>query len=225
MSRSKNPIHSLVEILARKADFYLTPEKVRALIEANLEGFQRISDPSGYVQRDIEQIGANLLELGWMKKRFIFDSPPNHASARVGNNLDDGVKNLQKESIISRGIVKAGWWRYLDDIDRNRQEDRRGMVAEHMEKLLRHVEVRRERSLQNFDPVLSGEAIWFERLAICILFSRHARRSCDLRFLNTSLKMNDWYYARYKNRRLDAEKVRYILSLSEQECCAAELLA
>jgi hypothetical protein len=86
------------------------------------------------------------------------------------------------------------------------------------------VEVKREKALRKFARETSTEQQWMERCNISILFSRSARRRKDLRFLNTALKMNEWYLREARKMRTDHCAVRFLTALAEQEISARELL-
>jgi hypothetical protein len=93
-------------------------------------------------------------------------------------------------------------------------------LADILEKLLKHVEVKREHALQKFTQKIPAEQQWLERCDISILFSHTARRWHDLRFLNTALKMNEWYINELGRTSSDLCAARLLIALAEQELSA-----
>jgi hypothetical protein len=86
------------------------------------------------------------------------------------------------------------------------------------------VEIKRKKALQTFSQDLSADNMFIEGLSISILFSRAARRHADLRFLNATLKMNDWYFPKFRSKVGGKPIIYYLVALTEQELSVAELL-
>jgi hypothetical protein len=97
-------------------------------------------------------------------------------------------------------------------------------VCEESEKLLRYVEYRRQDSLGNYAVNLDSQQIFNEKVNISIFFSHHALRCRDLRFLNAVFKLNYWLMGVFWKNRSDTVRVRYLVSLAEQENTAKELI-
>ena len=94
----------------------------------------------------------------------------------------------------------------------------RGWLDDQLERLLRHVETRRQEALQQFSPALDKTTACLERHAVISLFLQITRVRNDLRFLNAALKLNDW--ALKAHRRLAADDprlLRYVGNLVEQQ--------
>ncbi|MGD8634353.1 MAG: hypothetical protein PVF85_12325 [Anaerolineales bacterium] len=80
--------------------------------------------------------------------------------------------------------------------------------------LLRHVELRRKKCLRLRGAYSLSER-WFEIHDTAILLARWAGRSCDRRFINAAMKLNDWGLAVHR-RSVPADLLaRYMLSISE----------
>jgi hypothetical protein len=91
--------------------------------------------------------------------------------------------------------------------------------------LLRHVEIKRESALETDGVVRNSEPCWIERHGVAILFSRYARRTGDIRFLNGALKLNDWAYGSHRRFRASVRYCRFLLSVAEQEATMKALLS
>ena len=98
-----------------------------------------------------------------------------------------------------------------------------GFLESELERLLRRVEVKRQKALDSAEEH-DRQAAWLERHAVAILFSRVARHTQDLRFLNAALKLNDWAYPAHRGLRSGPGLSRYLWSLAEQETSWKELL-
>jgi hypothetical protein len=92
-----------------------------------------------------------------------------------------------------------------------------------MERLLRHVEVRRKDSLPTH-PTHSDQDRQLIRHDIALCFVTAARRWDDVRFLNAALKLNDWSYRSYRGRAIMPSLSRYLLALTECELALREVL-
>jgi len=90
-----------------------------------------------------------------------------------------------------------------------------------LERLLRHVEVRRKACLQPHPP-LSWSEKWIEKHDVAFLFSLHARESRDFRFLNGAMKLNDWGYRVYRRNVSLEHSLSFVRAVLEQELILAE---
>lgn len=76
-----------------------------------------------------------------------------------------------------------------------------GEIPEQLcEQLLRHVEVRRSGCLKKWERRKRPLEMDCERLAVAIFLFHNALRNRDLRFLNSGLKMFDWFGAPWLSR-------------------------
>jgi hypothetical protein len=121
--------------------------------------------------------------------------------------------------IVERGVLVAGSADHLRVLlNSELDQPTLAWLLEQCERLLRHVETRRQESLQKFTPALDKLAACQERHAVTRLFLQIARVRDDLRFLNAALKLNDWAYRAH--RRLpadDSRLLRYLGNLVEQQ--------
>ena len=220
----REALRSFLERIIKRLDFYMTGEGIRAYTVAAIPRLKQFPLNNAEMCEKIGRIFENMTVLCWVGETELpdFYEIENTTTDKYPDEIFK--RDIINGWIISRGTVKAGRWRTLEEILRSGTDEEKDFAKNQMELLLRHVEVRRKNSLKSFEPPLSGKHAWMERHAICAFFSRYARREKDLRFLNASMKMNDWYCRRYKNKRMDLDKVAYILSLTEQERSVKELL-
>lgn len=92
-----------------------------------------------------------------------------------------------------------------------------------LDALLRHVEIRRKRSLQLSADQRPSQR-WFEVHDSAILLARSARTYMDLRYLNAALKLNDWALPVHR-RSVPADLLaRYLLAVSEVRLAVEKML-
>ncbi len=175
------------------------------------------------IAHDLWQIYEILLVLGWVK---LPKNPFNAHSSKKQVSLSELMaweKELWDGKAIRAGVVKAGAGFYLDQADLKEQVFRDSFVSANLESILKHVETKREHSLQKFDPLDDADSLWLERLDIVLLFARTARRRKDPRFLNAALKLNDLYFSKISRKSTLPELVHFLLALVEQELTFKEL--
>ena len=209
----KQGIGALLDALVRSLDQEMSAADVRSLVE---DGYHQLASKGDFPQdsrQDLHLLETLMEALNWQT----YGTPAGLETTRL-SVADFGDLNL--DNCFLKGVLRPGSGRYLDIATNS------GPQADAlMERLLRHVEVRRQNALRKFSPILSMEAQWLERCDISILFSRFARCRHDLRFLNAALKMNEWYLKETRRFNTDAVRVRLLLALTEQELSAKELLA
>ncbi len=129
------------------------------------------------------------------------------------------LRALPAGRVLTRGVLVSNCGESLLRLTRAELTSaEQAQVAEELERLLRHVETARRRSLQQFSPPLDRESAWLERHAITGLFLEVAQRNRDWRFLNAALKLNDSALAAH--RRLSPESprlLRYLSNLVKQK--------
>lgn len=129
------------------------------------------------------------------------------------------LQTTSSRNVLERGVLLAGSADHLRVLlNAQLDRDKRGWLDDQLERLLRHVETRRQESLQTFSPALDKAAAWNERHAVTRLFLQITRFRSDLRFLNAALKLNDWAFkAHRKLSANDPRLLRYISNLVEQQ--------
>lgn len=95
-------------------------------------------------------------------------------------------------------------------------------VHKEIEALMRHIEIRRKAGL-DFTPTLQSQEKLRAAASLSLLFTRFTRQSEDIRFLNTSLKLNDWTFQHYRNR--DDVALDYLCALLEAEVALQKVVA
>ncbi|NPV39795.1 MAG: hypothetical protein HPY72_00420 [Anaerolineae bacterium] len=216
----KNLLGEALERLAARLDRSVKEDEIRAYV---MERYARLNRPGAVdasLDREITELENRLMQLNWIGQtanRTISEQPQNRHDWQGYNWLAEG-------NCFGKNGLEPGCGQFLDWMDENADTGSRRETDELLEKLMRQVEVKREKALRKFAREISAEQQWMERCDISILFSRTARRRKDLRFLNTALKMNEWYLREAGKLRTDHCTVRFLTALAEQEISARELL-
>lgn len=197
------------------------PEDIRRFVQEHFQRFKEDERSKIENQADLTVLQVCMIDLGWLDHRQKVSTPKHE----VGEIDQQWLTCLKDKKIFTKGVLQPGSGKYLDMLDEAAQSTEKALTADVLEKLLRHVEIRREKSLGKFTKDITEEQNWIEKFDISILFSRTARRHNDLRFLNAAMKMNEWYMAKLKTSKLDKSMARLLLALAEGEISARELLA
>lgn len=96
-------------------------------------------------------------------------------------------------------------------------------LAENMELLLRHVEVKREKALLQYSEPLSIEEQWEERCTVVVLFCCYTNQKKDWRFLNAALKLTGWLWKEYRRPFSNFPTLALLAALVEQEFTLREM--
>jgi hypothetical protein len=198
----------------------ISEKDVQNYIEKHYLQIKKAQPQTKNVQKDLVVLEMRLADLGWLEGTYAFDS------SRIMPTADhpERMQNFTEGLCFSKEGLAPGSGQYLEWMDANPQAENRQMLAETRETLLRHVEVKREKSFHKFTWDIPLEQQWLERYDVSILFSRTARRRHDLRFLNAAFKMNEWYMRQANHTASDARMARLLVALAEQELSARELL-
>ncbi|AUX25996.1 hypothetical protein SOCEGT47_065490 [Sorangium cellulosum] len=95
--------------------------------------------------------------------------------------------------------------------------------AEELERLLRHVELRRGDALAEIEPPQDRAGVARERAAVCSLLARQAPARRDVRLLNAALKLADRFAPRAPRLVGSAAAADWARALSDVESALAEL--
>ena len=204
----------LLDSLSRALDRQVGPDDIRTFIQTQYQRLNKKPDISPETERDLMLTAEIMADLGWLEGYAV--EPVREQNSQIVYDLD--VEWFGKQG-LAPGAGKALDW--LDN--RMKGKDQRALI-QLMDRILRHVEVRREKSLRKFTQAVSFTQAWMERCDVSILFSRFARRHHDLCFLNGALKMNEWYLKLYNASATDEMTARLLLALAEQEKSAKELM-
>lgn len=149
------------------------------------------------------------------------------ASAKLAQSIK-WAEGLCSAELVSKGGLQqgAGYWmeRLLSDETAVYKE----WLSRELERLLRHIEVKKKHCLSPIIPAAGPSEEWIEKHRIAILLAKQARRSHDLRFLNTALKLNEWAYQSNtgkKVQRTGPNLVVFVRALLEQEAACKDLLS
>ena len=135
------------------------------------------------------------------------------------------LSNLPGGKVLANGLLVPGSGRLLDWLAVHGDAAAKALVNDNLERLLRHVEVKRKEALVVQQDKTDVDALWLERHAVAVLFCHQAIRSHDLRFLNAVLKLNDWAFPYYQKPVSELRLASYVRALTVQEQTAQELLA
>lgn len=119
-----------------------------------------------------------------------------------------------ESGLIEKGAVERFTALYLITILNHRGDSQAPAIESSVEKLMRHVELRRKKCLRLRDDRRPSER-WFELNDTAILMARSARSYGDLRYLNAALKLNDWALPVHRRSVPVDLLVRYVLAVSE----------
>jgi len=135
------------------------------------------------------------------------------------------LSNLPDGKVLANGKLVPGSGCMLDWLAGHGDEAAKALVDDNLERLLRHVEVKRKEALVVQQDTFDIDTLWLERHAVAVLFCHQARRNHDLRFLNAALKLNDWAFPLYQKPVSELRLASYLRALTEQEQVGQELLA
>ncbi len=141
-------------------------------------------------------------------------NPPAADAARIelpdfGNHRSDGA-------VIRKGRLLPGVAMRMEIESQTLPPE---TLAGDMERLLRHVEVRRRCCLESSDDTLSKAHVELDKQRIAIAFLVFFEKTNDLRFLNAAMKLNDWSINRNRRIRPIPSITKLIRALSIQERC------
>jgi len=224
MKSKQSLMDSILRILSKWIEPHLKQDEIRRFITKKIRQYHKKVQISDNEKQTLARLKTNLKKIGWLEEPYYKDSENEIDHSDEENDHQEWLVELENKSVIHNGVLKIHSGLMLDRMDEHSTSEYRKTVETQIEKLLVHVEVRRKKALHHFNQPLSMVQTLREQIEVSILFSRHARRIRELRFLNTALKMNDWLYSQFKNRKSEAILALYLLALSEQELSIKELL-
>jgi hypothetical protein len=202
-------------------DKHLTQDDVRRFLVSEYQTFIESQSAPEELYTNLERVGALLAKLGWieMGNQQILDE------IKLFSHIDAAERWMEKlygSHVISQGVVMVGAGENLDILDSQGTQEE--FVRSEADRLLRHVENRRRKSLGQFTESLDQQKNFKEKTEIAIFFSRYAQRHNDLRFLNAAFKLNEWLMVEYRKVQDTQLRIAFLLALAEQEISAQELL-
>ncbi len=223
---NKSILANFIDKLIRVLDRTVNPETIKTFV---INKYGEMISTRTFLDEgslnNIYLIEELMVLLGWLEKRKRVITGIKISEVQDIREIQNWLNPIEETIVVKRNIVKVGSGKYLDILDRNTDKKQKSSVLRNLERLLRHIEVKRNLSLTHFDEKIDKDQIWLERHSICILFCRVARRHNDLRFLNAALKLNDFYFREYQKRKLSNRRTSFLLALCEQEYTAMELLS
>jgi hypothetical protein len=199
-------------------------EEIKNYCLKELDQINAAHDKPQSVIRDMELAVTLLHNLEWFEVEKKGDTGGFSKDNPSAAEIREWKELLKTRHVLQKGMMMPGGSYYLDLLDGENDKEIKLIVRSNLERILKHVEVMRRKSLSSYSTGLSHNQLWLERYDTGILFSRYARRHNDLRFLNTALKLNDWFLTK-KPGGLPLEcRSRLLLSLCEQEFSAKEML-
>jgi hypothetical protein len=131
--------------------------------------------------------------------------------------------NFKMENLLKKGVLNKGAGQYLITLLETQKESEQ-FLSENIERIMRHIEIKRNKSLDKFDTELSIQEKWLEKHNMAIAFAIYSRRFKDYRVLNTTFKLNEWAYSHYQKKTDGVRLSRYLCALFEQEKSVEEIL-
>jgi len=202
-------------------DTHLDQEDIRRFL---VKEYQMITEGDSFpedVRIDLSSIEMILENLGWI---ILEDRLPVKEVEFI-SHVDAAElwkEKLYGDHVVSRNVVKVGAGENLDILDSySRQAE---FVRSEAERLLRHVEYHRRRSMTLFSEILTEIDSFKEKADMAVFFSRYALRHLDLRFLNAAFKLNEGLMRIYRRPQDLDSRLKFLLALGEQEKSARELL-
>jgi hypothetical protein len=223
-------IRGMLNVICLKAEQALTATPSSGEISDKILKIHRTLSGAGRESLSSRALSDLALAEKCLAEVKLIDAPPMYAS-----NPEDDAGLLKSArawsvSLTPRGVLDCGRFAvgagaFLDVLHAQGSIDEQVFALAQAERLMRHVEVKRDLALLHSFPESGRGEMILERLDVAILFARIAMRRRDLRFLNTAFKMNDAYLKQFGRVRLAADRrVRFLLSLAEQERAAGALL-
>lgn len=211
----------LTEAIIDFFDRHLTQEDVRRFLVSEYQAILEEQPATENLHSNLTRVGTLLAKLGWIdveNQQYLEEME----SITHVNATELWVERLNGGHVVSQGLVMIGAGENLDNLDsRSSQED---FVRSEAERLLRHVENRRNKSLGHFSENLDKQQKFKEKTDLAIFFSRYALRHNDLRFLNVAFKLNEWLMVVCRKVQDSQLRIAFLLALAEQEISAQELL-
>lgn len=213
---------AILNLLSVWFDRHLTADEIKDIL---LSGYASLDPDSTWKEADHQRVvllTKLLVDLGWIQSEVVDRKPGNYPETMI-EEAKTWLRQLYGEPVIRKGVLSVHTGLFLDVLDA--EGDYHGFVHEQSERLLSHVEYRRQRGLSEFNETLNKSEVFREKVNVSIFFSRYARRHGDLRFLNAVFKLNEWLLRAFKGMNDVHMRLFFLLALAEQETAARELMS
>lgn len=224
----RSAIRFAFEVAAGWLDATVPASTYHRFLERALATLQcRLASGSHRLHRDVVQ--DMVLAAGLLRGTKILSAVPDFPVSRStggqesASSLRAWLATAPAGKVVSKEGLVAGTGRWLTFISESGDHRMDSLLSDNSDRLLRHIEVRRHKSLSPVLAAGSSVSAEVERLSVSAFLSRYARSHCDLRALNTAMKMNDWSCRRYRSPKLTREFAKYTLAVAEQERSIWEL--
>jgi hypothetical protein len=212
----------ILSIAKRWVDDTVTEEELHAFLRNELfeltKSFRGDGVPENELQVSRILTAADRLSNQGFPDLAAIDTSPEFISQEGTEINDEMTEYVVRQGRITQGAVDTLMLAIGQRTVLNAWQE------EQMEALLRHIEVRRQAALR-FEQTMSREERWLAVTHISLLFNRFAKREHDYRFLNAALKLNDWAYRYYRNRRNTLGRLFFLQAALEAEATLQEMTA
>ena len=211
---------SLLKTLANRIEKVHTREQIAKYVQ---QTYRRASRQLGSLDaRAVSDIRRAAALLGLDDTTVTTDEPVIENTHEL-EAAKSWLSSVGPQALVVRSVVRKDAGRMLDLLDCDTPHTSLQRISRHFETLLRHVEVKRVQCLSQFAPAVDDRVEQvLQYLDVAIVFSRHARRARDIRFLNAALKLNDWAIYGDVSQTGPVVDARLLLSLAEQEFTYSE---
>lgn len=205
---------------------YLQPRKINIFIQKESSAlFRQIEEKSMEVFSDADKEKIFCICRRLLKLRFDLALPDLQGNTTKGISPEEPAgwrAALADGWVIHKGILRFRSAEMLLGMLESSSTDST-FLAENMELLLRHVEVKREKALCQYSEPLSITKSWEERCTFVVLFCCYANQKKDWRFLNAALKLTGWLWKEYRQPFSNFPTLALLAALVEQEFTLREM--
>jgi hypothetical protein len=217
----------LVIILSRFIDQSVPVQKIHAFMRAKTRTLLTQIYQSGFdmLPEDVKTDLLNIIQiaknLGMLEEEIRMVENVKLTTVPLNSHRSDiHIKSVDTEYLIIKGIFKRDSAKFVHHwLDQDDQEQ----LNKNIERIIRHIEIKRADCMQKFDTTLSPNELLFEKMNMAIVLALYAEKYRDLRVLNTVFKLNDWLFRENNKVRNRSVLARYLHCLYRQEHAAREL--
>jgi hypothetical protein len=216
----------LLSISNSLSENYLQPRKINIFIQKESSAlFRQIEEKSMEVFSDADKEKIFRICRRLPKLEFVLPVPDLQDSFPASispEELTGWREKLEDGYVIHKSILKFQSAEMLFGMLESPSTES-VFLAENMERLLRHVEVKREKALCQYSEPLSITKSWEERCTFVVLFCCYANQKKDWRFLNAALKLTGWLWKDFHRPFSNFSTLALLNALIEQEFTLREM--
>lgn len=224
-----NWVDTFESFFERFIDGYFNQEDIHNEINSLIKYFEshdirtKGTDNSSSILVDIKQASFLLAKIGFsfpdIKSDGVSQPMPDKSE------IDQWISTLINNKVIHKNNLSKHTGKMMEWIGSTFLKDHEDFFSANSERILRYVEVHRTGIFRIRSSSTNSIDILLEWLDIAIFFSKNALRCNDARFLNSSLKINDWVISLTKKNPNAFLRARLLLSLAQQEYTSQELFS